>query len=118
MLNRWAGSRNALDPAAVAEYVRHFRKPSVIAATCEDYRPGSSVDLEHDRADRGSGRRLSCPLLVPWGRRYLAGQAASPLDVWRGWAGDVREVALECGHFLAEEEPEECAAALQEFCGE
>jgi haloacetate dehalogenase len=118
LLNRWAGSPDVLDPASVAEYARHFRKPSVIEATCEDYRAGASVDLEHDRADRESGRRLSCPLLVLWGRRYLAGQAASPLDVWRPWAGDVREVALECGHFLAEEQPEGCAAALQEFFGE
>ena len=100
---------------AVAEYARHFRKPSVIEATCEDYRAGASVDLEHDRADRESGRRLSCPLLVLWGRRYLAGQAASPLDVWRPWAGDVREVALECGHFLPEEQPDACAAALFDF---
>jgi haloacetate dehalogenase len=115
LLNRWAGSPDALDPAAVAEYARHFRKPSVIGATCEDYRAGASVDLEHDRADRAAERRLSCPLLVLWGRQYLAGQAASPLDVWRPWAGDVREVALECGHFLAEEQPEACAAALQEF---
>ena len=69
LLNRWAGSPDALDPAAVAEYARHFRKPSVIEATCEDYRAGASVDLEHDRADRAAGRRLSCPLLVLWGRQ-------------------------------------------------
>jgi haloacetate dehalogenase len=118
LLNRWAGSPDALDPASIAEYARYFRKPSVIEATCEDYRAGATVDLEHDRADRESGRRLACPLLVLWGRRYLAGQAASPLDVWRPWAGDVREMALECGHFLAEEEPERCAAALLEFLGE
>jgi len=118
LLRRWAGSPDALDPAAVNEYARHFRKPSVIEATCEDYRAGESVDREHDRADRESGRLLSCPLLVLWGRRYLAGQAASPLDVWKSWADDVREVALECGHFLAEEQPEACATALQQFFGE
>jgi haloacetate dehalogenase len=118
LLNRWAGAADVLDPAAVAEYARQFRKPSVIEATCEDYRAGASVDREHDRADRESGRRVSCPLLVLWGRRYLAGQAASPLEVWRPWAADVREVALECGHFLAEEQPDLCAAALEKFFGE
>ena len=102
---------------AVAEYARQFRKPSVIEATCEDYRAGASVDLAHDSADRESGRRLTCPLLVLWGRRYLAEQAASPLDIWRLWAADVREVALECGHFLAEEQPDACAAAMLEFFG-
>jgi haloacetate dehalogenase len=41
--------------------------------------------------------------------------AQSPLEVWRRWAEDVREVALDCGHFVAEEQPEACARALREF---
>lgn len=115
LLARWAGDREALDAAAVAEYARHYRRPEVIQATCEDYRAGATVDIEHDRADRDAGRRLACPVLVLWGRRYLSAKAASPADVWRGWADDVREVALDCGHFLAEEQPEATAAALGEF---
>jgi haloacetate dehalogenase len=115
LLERWAGREDALDPAAVAEYARHFAKPAVIEATCEDYRAGASVDVEHDRADYEAGRRIECPVLVVWGRRYLA--AASPLAVWRSWAVDAREVALDCGHFVAEEQPEACAAALLEFFG-
>jgi haloacetate dehalogenase len=117
LLDRWAGRREALEPAAVAEYIRHFRKPAVIEAGCEDYRAGATVDLAHDRADRDAGRRLRCPTLVLWGRRYLSGMAQSPLEVWRAWAEDVREVALDCGHFVAEEQPEACSVALQEFFG-
>src|SRR5262245_43544599 len=45
LLNRWAGRPDALDSGAVAEYVRHFKKPLVIEATCEDYRAGATVDL-------------------------------------------------------------------------
>jgi haloacetate dehalogenase len=41
--------------------------------------------------------------------------AQSPLEVWRAWAEDVREVALDCGHFVAEGQPEPCAVALQQF---
>jgi haloacetate dehalogenase len=41
--------------------------------------------------------------------------AQSPLDVWRTWMEDVRKVVLDCGHFVAEEQPEACAPALQEF---
>ncbi len=118
LLTRWAGRRDALDARAVAEYARHFRKPSVIEASCEDYRAGMSVDLDHDRADREAGRRIACPTLVLWGRRYLAAKARSPLKVWRDWASDVREVALDCGHFLMEEQPPACAAALRDFFGE
>lgn len=116
LLARWAGNRDALDPKAVAEYERCFRKPSVIEACCEDYRAGAGIDLALDRADRDSGRRISCPTLVLWGRRYLTdAKTSSPLEVWRTWADDVREVALDCGHFLAEEAPDECVTALHQF---
>jgi haloacetate dehalogenase len=115
LLDRWAGNREALDANAVAEYIRHFQKPSVIEATCEDYRAGMSVDLEHDRADRDAGRKIHCPTLILWGRRYLAAKAQSPLEVWRNWAADVFEIALDCGHFVMEEQPKACADALYEF---
>jgi haloacetate dehalogenase len=115
LLDRWAGRGARLDTDAVAEYARHFRKPSVIEAACEDYRAGATMDREHDRADRGAGRQLTCPTLVLWGREYLPAKAASPIDVWRRWARDVRDVALECGHFLAEEQPDPCADALEQF---
>jgi haloacetate dehalogenase len=115
LVNRWAAEREAIDPAALDEYVRHFKKPSVIEATCEDYRAGATVDLEHDRADRERGRKIHCSALVVWSRRYLAAKAASPLEVWRSWAGDVRELPLDCGHFVAEERTDECAAALLDF---
>jgi haloacetate dehalogenase len=115
LLERWAGRPDALDPEAVQAYLAQFHDPAVIAATCDDYRAGASVDRDHDQADRDAGRKIVCPLLVLWGRRYLAAKEASPLATWREWAGDAREVALDCGHFITEEEPEACAAALREF---
>jgi haloacetate dehalogenase len=88
LMNRWAGERKAIDPAALDEYIRHFKKPSVIEATCEDYRAGATVDLDHDRADRDRNRKIRCPTLVLWSRRYLAAKAASPLEVRQSWADD------------------------------
>lgn len=115
LLNRWAGRRDPFDPAAVEHYERHFCKPSVIEAACEDYRAGAGVDLEDDRADRDAGRRIECPALLLWGTRYLSAKAEAPLDVWRRWATDLRDVPIDCGHFLPEEEPAASAAALSEF---
>lgn len=117
LLDRWAGNREALSTDAVAEYVRQFHDPSVVAATCADYRAGASTDFEHDDADRRAGKRIQCPVRVIWGRRYLAEQAASPLMAWRSWADDVSEEVLECGHFVAEEQPVACADALSRFFG-
>jgi haloacetate dehalogenase len=38
------------------------------------------------------------------------------LGVWRGWAADLRGGhALDCGHHLSEEAPEELAAELRAF---
>ena len=37
LLDRWAGSPGALDPAAVAHYAEAFRRPSVLEAMAEDY---------------------------------------------------------------------------------
>ena len=115
LLDRWAGRPDALDPNAVRAYCAQFHDPAVIAATCADYRAGASLDRAHDQADRDAGRKLACPLLVVWGRRYLSAKEAAPLETWRDWAEDVREVALDCGHFVAEEAPEACAAALRDF---
>ena len=60
----------------------------------------------HDRADREAGRRIGCPTLLLWGRRYLHTRSGTPLSVWQAYADDVRDQAFDCGHFLAEEEPE------------
>ncbi|KZD08399.1 alpha/beta hydrolase [Oceanibaculum pacificum] len=115
LLDRWAGYRDRLAPEAVADYLTQFHDPAVIAATCADYRAGASVDRRHDAEDRAAGRGIVCPVLVLWGRGYLASKAASPSAIWRDWATEVSEVALDCGHFVVEEEPEKAAAALGEF---
>ena len=112
LLERWAGRPDALDPSAVAQYREHFRKPSVQTAMAEDYRAGATIDLKHDREDRAAGRRLACPVFVPWGRRYTGG---SLLPVWQRWADEVTELEIDCGHFIAEEAPEICAQALIGF---
>lgn len=115
LLDRWAGRKEALDPRAVTAYVEQFHRPPVIAATCEDYRAGASLDRDHDRADRAAGRKIQCPMLVVWGRGYETSKGASPAEVWRRWAVDVQDAPLDCGRFVAEEQPEACAAALLAF---
>ena len=117
LLARWAGRRDGLDPAAVAAYLGQFRDPAVIAATCADYRAGATVDRADDAEDRRHGRKIACPVLVLWGRRYLSSKTSSPLKAWRKWADEVREVGLDCGHFVVEEKPEEAAQALLSFLG-
>ena len=109
----WAGKPEAITPEAMAEYQRCFRNPTMIRATCEDYRAGLSVDLAYDRADRAAGTRIRCPVFVLWGTQR--GRSYNLVEIWQRWADDVHGQPLECGHFVMEEAPEETAQALIQF---
>jgi haloacetate dehalogenase len=106
ILDRWLGSAGSLDPAARDAYVSAFRNPEVVRAVCEEYRAGSTVDIEHDRDDRAAGRQLTCPVLVLWSSEDITGRFFDPLATWRTWARDVRGRAVPAGHFLMEEAAE------------
>jgi haloacetate dehalogenase len=112
------GGSEAIAPEAMEEYVRCLRDPEAIRATCEDYRAAATLDYEHDEADRQAGRRMACPLLALWGRKGFLEGHYDVLDVWRGWAEEVDGRALECGHYIPEEAPEETYAALHPFLKE
>ncbi len=114
LIERWAGDAAAIDAEAMAAYVDAFRDPATVAATCDDYRAGATVDVDVDRADREVGRRITCPTLALWGDRGAKGNAAMEA-VWRAWADHLTVASLPCGHFLAEEAPEATAAALTAF---
>jgi haloacetate dehalogenase len=115
-LGRWGTGLEAFAPAALAEYERCFRDPGAIHASCEDYRAAASIDLAHDEADRQ--RRIECPLLALWGRRGLMERHFDVLATWRERAaGAVSGRALDCGHFLPEERPQETAQELLAFFG-
>jgi haloacetate dehalogenase len=110
---RPTGGTGAIAPHAFAEYLRCFRDPAAIHASCEDYRAGASIDLEHAQAD--GDRRVSCPLLVLWGEQGTVGRLEPVMDIWREKAADVRGRALRAGHFIAEEVPDDVVRELMAF---
>jgi haloacetate dehalogenase len=110
-LREWCGTPGALTEDAITEYLRCF-DPATIHASCEDYRAGASIDLDHDRADAAS--QLSGPTLALWSARGLGADYDVPA-IWQSRAPELTGHALDCGHFLAEERPEETAGALLAF---
>ncbi len=112
-LGGWGTGFDSFASEAYAEYERCFRDPRTIHASCEDYRAAATIDLEHDGADRD--RKVGCPLLALWGEQGVVERLYDVLGVWRGYASDVRGRALPCGHYLAEERPEETAEELVTF---
>jgi haloacetate dehalogenase len=112
-LGRAKPGTNPFAPAAVREYVRAFRDPRCIHATCEDYRAAASIDLEHDRKDRG--KKIRMPVMVLWGKQGVIQRMFDPLRDWREVAADVSGRALPCGHFLPEEAPRQTLRELRRF---
>jgi haloacetate dehalogenase len=105
-----------IEPEALAEYERCFVVPESIHAICEDYRASAGIDLEHDRASRAAGERITCDTLVLWGARGVVQRMFEPLALWQAQcAGRVSGAALPSGHFVPEEAPAQVAQALLDF---
>jgi haloacetate dehalogenase len=101
-------------PEAMAEYIRCCNAEN-IRAVCEDYRAAVSIDLEHDRADLA--RRIEMPMLVLWGERSHVNRSYEPIEAWNERARDVRGKMLPCGHYPAEQVPDETYQELRAFFG-
>ena len=107
-------NRERFAPEALADYLRAVHDPATIHAMCEDYRAGAGIDSVLDEADRGQ-RRVACPVLALWAKQGELEEWYDVLAIWRDWADDVRGRGLDCGHYLAEEAPDETYAALHAF---
>jgi haloacetate dehalogenase len=111
---RWSWRRSALDDAVDA-YVRAFSRPGRLRAGFEDYRATLTADLPADEESFTAGCRLQMPVLVLWGAQGLV-SALPVCEVWARYADDVRAEAVpDCGHFLAEEKPEQVGRLLADF---
>ena len=106
---------DAIDKEAFAEYLRSFRTPEMIHATCEDYRAGASIDLTHDDADLQ--RKISCPVLALWAEKGAMDRQFNVLDTWKERASSVTGKPLPSSHFIAEEIPEKLLSELGNFLG-
>ncbi|GAA3475728.1 alpha/beta hydrolase [Streptomyces yanii] len=111
-LDIWANDSEAVPPAVRQVYLDACRAavPSIVA----DYRASAGIDIEHDRADRAAGRKLTMPVSVlqqDWGAA-LGYEAAA---LWGAWAEDLNHSTVSCGHFMAEEAPGTIAKALRDL---
>ena len=105
-MGQWSGKGTLFDDAAMAEYVRCFSMPETIHASCEDYRAAATIDMVHDRDDMARGAK------------GLVARKFDVLAAWRERAEDVTGGTLDCGHFLAEELPDDTFSRLREFLGD
>jgi haloacetate dehalogenase len=109
------------DPVAMgaenhADWRAAVHDPAVVRAMLEDYRAGLGPDRAADGVDRAAGRRITCPTLVLWSTRDdLKDLYGDVLSVWRPWAPTLTGGAIDSGHHVAEEAPDELAMRLLTF---
>ena len=116
-LASWTAKKDlsAFDPRALEHYRSALADPARVHASCEDYRAGAMIDRVQDEEDLKAGRRIGVPMLVIWGESGIPASGISPLDVWREYARDVQGEQVKSGHFVPEENPDDCVAAILKF---
>jgi pimeloyl-ACP methyl ester carboxylesterase len=114
VFERWTVNRPGLDPKSVDAYVRAMQRPGAIRGFLADYR-AQDTDLTLDEADYSAGRRVSAPVLALWGAAGLTARLPV-LEIWRQYADHVTGESIEdCGHFIAEEQPDPLLRHLNAF---
>lgn len=96
-------------------YVRALQQPGGLRGGFNYYR---AMFTENRRLDAEDPRRkIEVPMLVVWGTTGSMGAMFPALEMWQREATNVqgRQIA-ECGHYVAEEQPEELVRAILEFC--
>ncbi len=113
------GSRSAglrpFSEKAFAEYLRCLTLSGAATGICEDYRASAGLDLEHDRADRETGMKLTRPTRVFWGEHGIVNKCFAPLEEWERVATNVSGKSLPCGHYIPEELPDVLLAEALPF---
>ena len=114
-LDSWAKIENSFSTPAMTEYLRCFSKASVIASCCADYRAGATSDWENDKLDKKMENKISCPVMTLWGQREGRNNLDN-ISIWNDWCDQpVSGHAVECGHFLPEENPDATLKAIIPF---
>ena len=112
-LQSWSHDKAAFTQEAMREYLRCFRDTQMIHGTCEDYRASATIDLDHDQAD--FHQKINCPVLVLWGSHGVIAKTYNVIESWQERALKVQGKAINCGHFLPEEAPDETYNHIKTF---
>ena len=108
--------KNFFHPIALNDYLDCVKNPETIKAICEDYRAAATIDLIDDKKSRDNNIKIKAPTLVLWGNKGKLEQWYQPLSIWQNYcSSDLRGNAINSGHYLAEENPDEIIKNIKLF---
>ena len=108
--------RNFFSPLALEDYLECVKNPATISAICEDYRAAATIDLIDDKFSRKNKIKLQMPVKVLWGSKGKIEKWYKPLSIWQNYCSqEVKGNAINSGHYLAEENPEEIVENINNF---
>lgn len=100
----------------LAEYKANLADYDTVHAMCEDYRAAALIDLKEAEEDIAEGKKVQCPLRVLWGKNGVVGKLFDVLSEWRSVSSQsVDGLAVDSGHYIPEERPEDVIANVLEF---
>lgn len=121
---RFFGSRDEiledgyLHQDALREYVAQFTDKPTVTGMCEDYRAASTIDLQESQRDEEDRKRIKCPVRVLWGKKGVIEECFDALAEWTAVSdGEVSGEAVNSGHYIAEEVPDDLVKHVKEFFG-
>jgi haloacetate dehalogenase len=114
-LTKMGIGKGGFSEETLKEYARCCTREN-IHGVCEDYRAAITVDMQMDTADFEAGRKITCPTAVFWGELSHTEKFYDPRSAWPQYASNiVRMRALPCGHYPAEQAPDDVYQELYDF---
>jgi len=108
--------RNFFSSLALEDYLECVKNPATISAICEDYRAAATIDLIDDKFSRKNNIKLQMPVKVLWGSKGKIEKWYKPLSIWQSYCNqEVKGNAIDSGHYLAEEKPQEILKNIFQF---
>ncbi len=99
----------------LAEYRRCCTAEN-LHGVCEDYRAGATLDFDMDKADFEAGRKVKCPALIIWGEKSHTEKMFDARVAWPQYAENIYKLCpLPCGHYPAEQVPDQVYTELSTF---
>jgi len=109
-------SKDFFHPMALNDYLNCIKNPETINAICEDYRAAATIDMIDDKKSRDDNIKIKVPLLVLWGNKGKLEQWYETLSIWKKYCSqEVKGKAINSGHYLAEENPDEVIENVKNF---